>query len=573
MEFSIFKSQVDAYQNTHTLNDNIRYILAKKKIDELFIKWISLPQTQDKVKKLIDEIKKNPQNLLNTNLSPFLTSQNLSTVGPLSLSNTLKPTPHTPPKSPHDFNKMKGIQGHNESGDSSVENSPKHFDSVPEKILAVPTEKPLEPKEELINKKITEFVPKFYFPSAASSSDSNMDTIMKEINEIFLSTKNEDLTVLQFEQITFKVFGLPKFLNPLVFARVDKDKKGKVYKQEFIKTWKNEYANLSAAVRCFNILKKSNSEYITPEDLKPIMNIIMEVHPGLEFLKATPEFQDRYSDTVVQRIFYGVDKNDDSRISLREFKQSNLFDALKHLDSEEDINKVRAYFSYEHFYVLYCKFWELDADHDFLITKEEFSRYSGHALSKKAVDRIFDEVPRKFKSKVPNKMSYDDFIWFALSEEDKTSDRSIEYWFKVIDLDHNDMITGYEMEYFYEEQKQRLEYLNHEPVYFEDIVCQLVDMFHPEKDIIFRMEHFKQHRPIAGTFFNCLTNLNKFVAYEQRDPFMIKNEMTENPDYSEWDRFAHHEYIRLALEEENAENSGMLDSADLWDADDPEPKK
>jgi len=58
---------------------------------------------------------------------------------------------------------------------------------------------------------------------------------MKEINEIFLSTKNEDLTVLQFEQITFKVFGLPKFLNPLVFARVDKDKKGKVYKQEFIK--------------------------------------------------------------------------------------------------------------------------------------------------------------------------------------------------------------------------------------------------------------------------------------------------------------------------------------------------
>lgn len=81
-----------------------------------------------------------------------------------------------------------------------------------------------------------------------------------------------------------------------------------------------------------------------------------------------------------------------------------------------------------------------------------------------------------------------------------------------------------------------------------------VDMFHPEKDIIFRIEHFKQHRPIAGIFFNCLTNLNKFVAYEQRDPFMIKNELTENPDYSEWDRFAHHEYIRLALEEENAEN-------------------
>jgi hypothetical protein len=35
---------------------------------------------------------------------------------------------------------------------------------------------------------------------------------------------------------------------------------------------------------------------------------------------------------------------------------------------------------------------------------------------------------------------------------------------------------------------------------------------------------------------------------------MIKNEIAENPDFTEWDRFAQHEYIRLALEEEDAEN-------------------
>lgn len=37
-------------------------------------------------------------------------------------------------------------------------------------------------------------------------------------------------------------------------------------------------------------------------------------------------------------------------------------------------------------------------------------RYSGHALSKKAVDRIFDEIPRAFKGKAPGKMSYEDFV-------------------------------------------------------------------------------------------------------------------------------------------------------------------
>jgi len=180
---------------------------------------------------------------------------------------------------------------------------------------------------------------------------------------------------------------------------------------------------------------------------------------------------------------------------------TTFFDkAFEHVDAEEDINKVREYFSYEHFYVLYCKYWELDSDHDFFISKDDFSRYSGHALSKKVVERIFSEVPRKFKSKVPGKMCYDDFIWFTLSEEDKTTDRSIEYWFKTLDLDSNDIITGYEMEYFYEEQKQRLEYLNHEPVFFEDILCQMVDIFKPDNEIHFKIEHFKKAKKHGWSF-------------------------------------------------------------------------
>jgi serine/threonine-protein phosphatase 2A regulatory subunit B'' len=67
---------------------------------------------------------------------------------------------------------------------------------------------------------------------------------------------------------------------------------------------------------------------------------------------------------------------------------------------------VRDFFSYEHFYVLYCKFWELDEDHDFHINKEDFGKYSGHALSRKVVDKIFEQVPRKFKSKKPGFMCY-----------------------------------------------------------------------------------------------------------------------------------------------------------------------
>ena len=160
----------------------------------------------------------------------------------------------------------------------------------------------------------------------------------------------------------------------------------------------NDFMRKEPKRRLFEIIARDGKQAIIGEDFKPMFKHLLESHPGLEFLQQTPEFQERYADTVVMRIFYGLDTNDDGNITYRDFKKSDLFDVFQMVATEEDINKVRAYFSYEHFYVLYCRFWELDTDHDFLIDKEDFSRYEGHALSRKAVDRIFDQVPRKFKS-------------------------------------------------------------------------------------------------------------------------------------------------------------------------------
>lgn len=77
-------------------------------------------------------------------------------------------------------------------------------------------------------------------------------------------------------------------------------------------------------------------------------------------------------------------------------------------------------------------------------------------------------------------MSYEDFVWFILSEEDKTTELSLEYWFKCVDLDCDGRITPNEMQYFYEEQLHRMECMAQEPVLFEDIVCQMADMINPE---------------------------------------------------------------------------------------------
>ncbi|KAE8660071.1 Serine/threonine protein phosphatase 2A regulatory subunit B''alpha [Hibiscus syriacus] len=160
-------------------------------------------------------------------------------------------------------------------------------------------------------------------------------------------------------------------------------------------------------------------------------------------------------------------------LTLRELKRGNLIAAMLHVDEEEDINKV----------------------------------------------------PRKFKSRVEGKMSYEDFVYFILSEEDKSSEP-----------DGNGLLTPNEMQFFYEEQLHRMECMTQEPVLFEDILCQIFDMIGPEN------EGYITLRDLKG----CKLSGNE----------------RENPTLTEWDRFAHREYIRLSMEEVEEASNG---SGDIWD--------
>lgn len=213
-----------------------------------------------------------------------------------------------------------------------------------------------------------------------------------------------------------KLFSIPSFFSGLFVQKYPqvlapgKSPVPLVTKKGFLEVFKSEMCYLTPEKRVFTILDSENKGHLAIKDFKPLLNTLLDWHAGLEFLKPTPEFQERYVETVSYRIMYELDEMDSGKVKFRHFKKSRFFDAIEMLDIEEDINKVRAFFSYEHFYVLYCRFWELDSDHDFFITKEEFSKYSGHTLSNKTIDRIFDQETRPFRSKRPGLMSYEDFI-------------------------------------------------------------------------------------------------------------------------------------------------------------------
>ncbi|KAJ8950079.1 hypothetical protein NQ318_017804 [Aromia moschata] len=289
---------------------------------------------------------------------------------------------------------------------------------------------------------------------------------------------------------------------------------------------------------------------LPPEDFIPLVQDVVETHPGLTFLKEATEFHSRYVHTVIARIYYCVNRSWSGKITIPELRRSNLLSIIQLLEEEEDINQITQYFSYEHFYVIYCKFWELDRDHDLFIDKQDLTRHNDHALSSRIIDRIFCGcVTRGHKKQHEEKMSYTDFVWFLLSEEDKLHPTAIEYWFRCMDLDGDGYLSMYELEYFYDEQMHRMEAIGIETLPFQDCLCQMLDMVKPKIPGKISLSDMKRCK-MTPIFFDTFFNLEKYLDHEQRDPFASQRDHDiDGQEMSDWDRYAAEEYELLVAEE------------------------
>ncbi|XP_037925087.1 uncharacterized protein YMR317W isoform X3 [Hermetia illucens] len=396
------------------------------------------------------------------------------------------------------------------------------------------------------------YIPRFHFPHGKPLPTIATETMVQRLKSAFDSSPGNQVTKEDFHQI-LKICGLPFYWRMPLMACTQHQTSGHVDGYRFIDFWKqmSVYCHDTAS-RFVHILSRGQRSrpYILHEDLISLVQDVVDTHPGLAFLKEAQEFHSRYVHTVIARIFYSVNRSWSGKITVPELRRSNLLQVIQLLEEEEDINQIMAYFSYEHFYVIYCKFWELDRDHDLYIDQNDLARHNDHALSTRIIERIFSGcVTRGGKTRVAGptgpKMSYTDFVWFLLSEEDKTNPTAIEYWFRCMDLDGDGIISMYELEYFYEEQQQRMESIGIETLPFEDCLCQMLDMIKPVRPGCITLGDLKRCR-MTPIFFDTFFNLEKYLEHEQRDPFAAQR---DNDDMSDWDRYAAQEYELLVAEE------------------------
>ncbi|KAJ2962723.1 hypothetical protein NQZ79_g2186 [Umbelopsis isabellina] len=357
-------------------------------------------------------------------------------------------------------------------------------------------------------------IPRFYF----RQGEPNAQRIAKERN-------------IEKASVT-RACSMPRYMNLALFRKMegygtDEDN---VYADQFERCWLDLTKGcLDDESIMFNILRKPSNSFIAPEDFLLVLEDVVCNHPGLEFLSDNALFQERYIETVICRIYY-ESRCASGKLSLTQFKKSKIADTLSRLERRIDLNSTHDCFSYKHFYVLYCKFWLLDQDHDLIVSESDMLQYNSQVLTSRITSRVmecgkiaaFPREPHILLNTNEATLTYMDFIWFLLSEIDKSTRTSVEYWFKCIDLDGDGIISSYELSFFWEEQEERQKLYglgDTEMIYFEDVICQLIaiifsnDLIKPQVMGQFTLRDLLNSK-LAERFFDTFINFHRLQIHE-----------------------------------------------------------
>ncbi|KAI3356433.1 hypothetical protein L3Q82_017650 [Scortum barcoo] len=516
----------------------------KMKVDELFLNWLSAPATQSLLKDYLDVIKSGQDVDLSsgdTQDKRLLTFNENNNVASQKNLAERKPAPLGPPSSSPSASTLPS--GSSSNTRVTGPNGRVLRRSVSTKKTQVRTEEP-------VTTALSESIPKFHFPQGRPQANLNIDSLISKIEKIFSQFPNERATIEDMGQVA-KACECPLYWKMPLFCSAGGDRTGFVSVHKFVAMWRKTLQTChDDASKFVHLLAKPGCNYLEQDDFIPFLQDVVNSHTGLAFLKEAPDFHSRYITTVIQRIFYNVNRSWTGKIPCSELRKSNFLQNVALLEQEEDVNQLTEFFSYEHFYVIYCKFWELDTDHDLYIDQKDLAQHNDQAISHKMIERIFSgTVTRDRRVYKEGRLSYADFVWFLISEEDKKTDTSIEYWFRCMDLDGDGVLSMYELEYFYEEQCQKLEAMAIEPLPFEDCLCQMLDLVKPEVEGKITLRDLKRCK-LAHIFFDTFFNIEKYLDHEQKDPFSVIREVeTDGQEVSDWEKYAAEEYDILVAEE------------------------
>lgn len=305
---------------------------------------------------------------------------------------------------------------------------------------------------------------------------------------------------------------------------------------------KLEHATLPEKV--FRIFLGNNKrDYLIKSDIIPYIASLVNSHPSISFLEQEPTYQSSFIRCIITRIFYELDPEMRGKIYFSKLSNSNFCDCLLAVDKADDVSDVSDFFSYEHFYVLMSKFWEIDVDEKNVLTIEQLSEYDNNRIPLILCKRLMYQLNPKYN---PKAITFTEFILFMLAVEDKSSETALRIWFNVCDFDGDGLLSMCEIRQLYKMQKEKMKSNSMDVIKFRFVFSQLIDLFGPTffKDGYVTISSLSRTKNWE-TFFNVLVDLKKFNEWNNNPRF----DQLRRDKYKEmktWDIFCEIEYSKLS---------------------------
>jgi len=263
--------------------------------------------------------------------------------------------------------------------------------------------------------------------------------------------------------------------------------------------------------------------YLREKDME---NFIFELIPTLpQLISLQEEFYPFYVFTAVRKFFFYLDPKRTGRIHMRDLLASQLLREMYELRQEQPMDQSEAlsnWFSSQSAMRVYGAYLELDVDQNGMLGKQELSRYGQGMLTDVFIDRVFEEYQTYRDSETGEReIDYKTFLDFVLAMENKNTRQALQYFWKIIDVNHQGYIDGFVINYFFRAIVGMLHTKQFDVASVDDVKDEIFDMVKASTPGIISLQDLINCRQ-GGVVLSMLIDAAAFWRYDNRESLMME---------------------------------------------------
>eukprot|EP00397_Hematodinium_sp_SG-2012_P020602 GEMP01021237.1.p1 GENE.GEMP01021237.1~~GEMP01021237.1.p1 ORF type:complete len:481 (+),score=103.52 GEMP01021237.1:142-1584(+) len=337
---------------------------------------------------------------------------------------------------------------------------------------------------------------------------------------------NDASSPQEYEEITCK---FESFFDQESFCKFERSRNGCVAIVQFF-SYVVRKVNIKQTRIQLSYYDTNGHGYLREKDME---NFIFELIPTLPQLRSLQEeFYPFYVFTAVRKFFFFLDPHRSGRIFIADLLSSSILPELYELRQEAEVDEMSTnWFCVTSALKVYSTYLELDNDQNGMLCPSELSQYGGSMLTDVFVQRVFEEYQTYRDPIGGQEMDYKTYLNFVLAMENKATFQSMQYFFRLLDINHNGRLDSGIITYFFRFVSKSLEERQLDSgIRVEDVKDEIYDMVRPKNPNYITLADLYACK-VGGTIISMLIDTQAFWQYDNREQLMLVHEEDEDPHY------------------------------------------